>query len=123
MLGLGMNNSNRFFHWSKSFNLDLDGRNNLDFDGKNKIKNNNQYNNNNNNNLSKIELHKGLVKVEKIKQNFNSNILPYTYNERYFGNFLLGNLRQKYLSALVALLEKNQFSVAPRQKDQIPFPI
>jgi hypothetical protein len=35
----------------------------------------------------------------------------------------MGNLRQKYLSELVALLEKNKFSVAPRKKDKISFPI
>ena len=73
--------------------------------------------------LSKIELHKGLVKFEKIKTNFNSNILPYTYKERYFGYLLIGILREKYLSELVALLEKNKFSVGPRTKDKISFQI
>ena len=75
--------------------------------------------------MSKIELHKGLVKVKKVKKVFNSNILPYTYNERYFGYLLQGNLRKKYISELVALLEKNKFSVTPHKKDKdnLPIPI
>ena len=73
-------------------------------------------------NLSSIEIHKGLVQVEKVKKGFNSNILPYSSNEKYFGNLLLGNLRQKYLLDLVSLLEANKFSLVPPKKDEIPSP-
>ena len=74
-------------------------------------------------NLSKIELHKGLVKVENFKKVFNRNILPYTYNERYFGNLLLSNLREKYLNELIILLEKNKFSVTPHKNKKYKFKI
>jgi hypothetical protein len=75
------------------------------------------------NNLSKIKLHKGLVKVEKLKQNFNSKVLPYTKKERYFGYLLMENLREQYLSELVTLLAKNTFSVGPRSQYSPSFPI
>jgi len=71
-------------------------------------------------NLSKsnIVLHKGVVKVDKIKQNFNSKILPYTYNDKYFGYLLIDNLREKYLRELISLLSKNKFSVGSCIKSQ-----
>jgi hypothetical protein len=74
-------------------------------------------------NLSNISLHKGLVKVEKIKQNFNSKVLPYTNKERYLGYLLIEKFRHKYLSDLIALLEKNKFNVAPRTEYPKSFPI
>jgi DNA polymerase type B, organellar and viral len=73
--------------------------------------------------LSNIELHKGLVKVEKLKQNFNSKVLPYTYNERYLGNLVIGNLRQKYLSELVSFISKNNYSETTRTEKSITIPI
>jgi len=68
-------------------------------------------------NLSSIELHKGLVKVERMKTNFNSKILPYTYKEKY------KNLRQDYITDLIALLEKNNLNVTTRTEYQKYIPI
>jgi len=70
-----------------------------------------------------IELHKGLVRVEKLKQNLKSKVLPYSYKEKYLGYLLIDKLRYRYLSDLVALLEKNQIIVTTRKKYPVSFPI
>jgi hypothetical protein len=74
-------------------------------------------------NLSNIELHKGLVSVEILKRSFNSQILPYTYKEKYFGYLLVNNLRQDYINDLIALLDKNNFNVTAQKKYQKFIPI
>jgi hypothetical protein len=74
-------------------------------------------------NLSSIDLQKGLVKVERMKTNFNSKILPYMYKEKYFGYLLMNKLRQDYITDLIALLEKNNLNVTTRTEYQKYIPI
>nr|AYE93237.1 LAGLIDADG homing endonuclease [Termitomyces sp.]AYE93255.1 DNA polymerase [Termitomyces sp.] len=58
-------------------------------------------------NFSTLNFNKKVLKLGEIKKSFNGNILPFTFNEKHFGNLLEGNLREKYLSELIALLVQN----------------
>jgi len=60
--------------------------------------------------ISKIEISKGLGKIGEVKRNFNSSILPFTYNEKYFGNLLQGSLKLEFLNKLIDQLEENKLT-------------
>jgi hypothetical protein len=51
--------------------------------------------------LSHIELPKSVFKVTETKKNFNSNILPFTYQEHKMGVLLTGDIRTKFLNELL----------------------
>lgn len=70
----------------------------------------------NKSNLPDSVLHKGVLKITETKKNFNRNILPYTFDDKKFGNLIEGNLRIQYLTELVTALTKNLFS-----KDSLGF--
>lgn len=57
---------------------------------------------------AKIVLNKGIINVGETKRNFNNNILPLTYNEKYFGSLLQENLRLEYLTKLIIKLNENK---------------
>lgn len=61
--------------------------------------------------LSRIELPNKIIKVSDTKTKFNSNILPLTPDEKYFGSLLEGNLKLDYLNKLITNLENNKLLV------------
>lgn len=57
--------------------------------------------------LSKIALPKRLINVSEAKNNFNSNILPLTLDEKYFGYLLESSIKSEYLNKLINNLQNN----------------
>lgn len=57
--------------------------------------------------LSKIALPKRLINVSETKNNFNSNILPLTLDEKYFGYLLEDSIKSEYLNKIINNLQNN----------------
>lgn len=51
-------------------------------------------------NVKIVSLNKGITKKKEVKRNFNINVLPLTYNEKFFGNLLMVEFREKILFLL-----------------------
>ena len=71
--------------------------------------------------LNFLKLNKGIVKVGVTRQIFNSNILPLTLNEKYFGSLLQDQIRLEYLEDLIRYLHKN-ISPTPSPSTSITLP-
>lgn len=63
--------------------------------------------------ISQIMLRKALVKVGETKRLFSSNILPPSYNEKYFGSLLQDKLKIEYLSKIIEKMQKCKVGQAP----------
>nr|QWO71373.1 DNA polymerase [Termitomyces sp. DKA64] len=62
--------------------------------------------------ISKIKLNKGIVKVGETKKKFNSQILPLTINEKYFGSLLEGSIRLEFLNQIIAKLQDKKIPLS-----------
>lgn len=62
--------------------------------------------------ISKIKLNKGIVKVGSTKQKFNSQILPLTINDKYFGSLLEASIRLEFLNQIIGKLQEKKIPLS-----------